>query len=102
MPALDPLVEGVYEHRLSRRAQQILDDPELDDADRALAIRARDTCTLIGERVERERNRLIELLRADGLDVEPAGDVGPRQNHTIELRVGSHADARTGRGPSPT
>lgn len=93
VPACDPLVEAVYEHRLFQRTEQLAQDPGLQESQRSRAVRARDTCIRIGERVDREQRQLIEILRAEGLDVEPGARSGPRQNHTTVLNVGSHADA---------
>lgn len=93
MPGVDPLVAVVYERRLCSDAEQMLDDPRLAEAQRVVAGRARDTCIRIGDRVHAEQNRLVEALRAVGLDVDPDGTTGPRQNHTMRLRVRTFADA---------
>ena len=93
MPHVDPLVEAIYEQRLFQRATQMLDDPRLAEADRDATGRARDTCIRIGDRMHAEQGRLVEVLRADGLDVDPDGITGPRQNHTMRLRVRHYADA---------
>jgi SAM-dependent methyltransferase len=93
VPDVDPLVEVIYERRLYRHAEQMLGDPGLAEADRVAAGRARATCIRIGDRMHAEQGRLVEALRAVGLDVDPDEATGPRQNHTMRLRVRHYADA---------
>jgi SAM-dependent methyltransferase len=83
----DPLIEGVYSHRLPDAARAVVDDVEAPDEARSGAAAALATCERIGRRVEAERDRLIALLRTDGREVGVEGRTGPRQDHTIRLTV---------------
>lgn len=83
----DPLIEGVYRHRLPDAARAVIDDEGASDEVRARAIEALAACDRIGTRIDRERDRILALLRADGLEVGVTGRTGPRQDHTIKLAV---------------
>ena len=87
MVTTDPLIEGVYRHRLPDAASALVDDEDASDEDRSRAAEALATCVRIGERVDRERNRILELLRAGGQELGVTGRTGPRQDHTIRLTV---------------
>ncbi|MFA9563608.1 MAG: hypothetical protein ACERLM_02725, partial [Acidimicrobiales bacterium] len=83
----DPLIEGVYRHRLPAMAQALVDDSGAPQADRDRAADALGACEQIGQHVDRERDRILTLLRADGQEVGVTGRAGPRQEHTIRLTV---------------
>ena len=83
----DPLIEGVYTHRLPDAARAVVDDVEASDEARSRAAAALATCERIGQRVDAERDRLVALLRTDGREVGVEGRSGPRQDHTIRLTV---------------
>ena len=87
MTTTDPLVEGVYRHRLPAAARAVIDDEHASDAARTRAAEALAACDRIGARIDRERDRILALLRADGLEVDATGRTGPRQDHTITLAV---------------
>lgn len=83
----DPLIEGIYGHRLPGAARALIDDEDAPAEDRERAARALTTCERIGRHVDEERDRIVTLLRSDGHDVGVAGRDGHRQDHTIRLIV---------------
>ncbi len=87
------LIEAVYEHRLTERAQELLESAETPDAARQLARRAIEVCEQIGDEVAHEQERILTLLRDDGIQVEPERESAAQQNHTIRLRVANFETA---------
>ncbi len=87
MTTTDPLIEGVYRQRLPDAARAVIDDEHASDEARTRAADALAACDRIGGRIDRERDRILALLRADGLEVDATGRTGPRQDHTIKLAV---------------
>ncbi len=83
----DPLIEGVYRKRLLPVAEELIDGDDVAPGDRRRAADVLAACERIGRHVDRDRERIVGLLRSDGLDVEVADRPGPRQDHTIGLTV---------------
>lgn len=89
----DPLVEGVYRKRLPRAAEALVGEDGVPEDERDRAAQALAACEHIGRYVDRERDRILALLHADGQQVDTTGRPGPRQDHTIRLAVGDVAAA---------
>jgi SAM-dependent methyltransferase len=74
----DELVEAVFDDRLA---------PAVADVTSDRAVRLAAVCRRIGDRVDRERDELIEVLTRHAIEVEPAVDDGQGQRHTVSLWV---------------
>jgi hypothetical protein len=90
----DPLVEAIHRGRLHEIAMTIRDDPAQEGRARARAADAVAVCEQIGRACAHERNQIVALLRAVGCDFDAAEPMGPRQHHTVELRVADYDAAR--------
>jgi hypothetical protein len=94
----DPLVEAIHRGRLYEAAAAIRDDPAQAATERTRAADAVAVCEQIGWACELERERIVALLSAAGcdlgVDVEAQALTGPRQHHTVELRVADYEAAQ--------
>ena len=90
----DPFVEAIHRGRLYDVAREVGLDPEASPDLRVRAHAASIACEEIGRACEAERRRLVTLLRSEGCDVDGGGEIGPRQNHTVELGVAGYEAAR--------
>jgi hypothetical protein len=90
----DPLAEAIHRGRLHEVAVAIRDDPRLGAAERARAGDAAAVCEQIGRACEHERERIVALLGAAGRELDATVPIGPRQHHTVELRVVDYEAAR--------
>jgi SAM-dependent methyltransferase len=89
----DPLVEAIHRGRLHEVATTIRDDPARPALERARAAEAVTVCEQIGWACEQDRDRIVTLLRAAGCHVDAVAPPGPRQHHTVELRVDDYEAA---------
>ena len=90
----DPLMEAIHGGRLHEAAATIRDDPAQEAHERTRADDAVAVCEQIGRACEHERERIVALLSAAGCDLDAPVPIGPRQHHTVELRVPDHGAAQ--------
>jgi hypothetical protein len=83
----DPLVEAIHGGRLHEAAATVRDDVSRDDRERSRAAQAVRVCEQIGQACASERERVVALLGAAGCDLDELEPIGPRQHHTVDVRV---------------
>ncbi len=84
------LVKAIFAGKAAACARALLELPEknFDTAARARAQAAEDACNLIDAETVREQDRVIALLRAAGVDVDPTKNASSgKQFHSFELRI---------------
>lgn len=89
--ATDPLIEGVYAHRLIAHAER-----EANGERAALARRAIDTCRRIEDDLATTITELQPVLAAAGVEVVGFEPIAGRQNHTITFLVPDPAAGEAG------
>jgi hypothetical protein len=90
----ESLVEAIHGGRLHEVAASVRDDPTQDMTERTRADDAAAVCEQIGRSCEHERERIVAVLRDAGCEPDAGPPVGPRQHHTVELRVAGYEEAQ--------
>jgi len=94
MPAAtDPLIEGVYAHRLMDHAERAMTGEQA-----TLARRAIETCHRIEDDLRATAAELRPVLAAAGVEVVGVEPISGRQNHTITFLVPDPAAGEAGVG----